>query len=511
RLWHQFDQYRFPSLGLAPVLAQLSPQKIARTESHVLFAGRDIPIDEHDRMLIKYYKNYPSYSYSGIVASLQAIRNGDFDKLLVNPEEFLDKIVYVGVSAAGLNDLKNSPMDANLPGVYIHATTAANILNRDFIALSPEWLKYVLIVLLASVTVFGVLYTPRIYLQIGIPGVAFGAYFGLAFLSQQLGYVVPVVAPGVSTFLALTSTLALLLLTEGREKRKIKRMMSQYLSPAVLETVVNNPEEFIRAEVGSNENLTILFSDIRGFTSMSEILSAERVVEILNFYFSEMTEIIFRHEGTIDKFIGDAIMSFWGAPIRTTDHADRAVHAASQMITRLQKVNDWLKVRGYPALKMGIGLNTGNVVLGNIGSEHKLEYTVIGDNVNLASRMEGLTKQYGCSLLISESTYNALTTATPCRLIDLVRVKGKKQPIRIYQPLLDERADEGAISGASELVKKNEAFFSNYLARRWQDALAVLGSSPDDTFKRMMTERCRYFQKSPPHEQWDGVYTATSK
>ena len=215
-----------------------------------------------------------------------------------------------------------------------------------------------------------------------------------------------------------------------------------YVSLAVLGTVVDHYHDHLDAEVGSEEDLSILFSDIRGFTSISEAVSANRVVEMLNHYFSAMTAVIFGQRSTIDKFIGDAIMAFWGAPIREAQHADLALTAAIEMCRRLEEVNRWLAENGYPPTQIGIGINSGKVILGNIGSVQKLDYTVIGDNVNLSSRLERLTKQYGVAIIISEQTYEKLHSPPPCYLLDRVRVKGKQAPIRIYTPIFDQSFDE---------------------------------------------------------------------
>ncbi|MDH5694425.1 MAG: adenylate/guanylate cyclase domain-containing protein, partial [Gammaproteobacteria bacterium] len=304
-----------------------------------------------------------------------------------------------------------------------------------------------------------------------------------------------------------------LLLLEGREKRRFKKMMSQYLSPAVLNEVVNKHEEFAHAEVGRKENVSMLFSDIRGFTNMSEHFPAEVVVEILNHYFSQMTDAIFLTQGTIDKFIGDAIMAFWGAPIRTETHAKDATLASLEMLERLKEVKIWLKEKKYPSLSIGIGLHTGDVILGNIGSEQKLDYTIIGDNVNLASRVEGLTKNYGCEILLTESTYNALAGFIPCRKVDLVRVKGKNKPIGIYQPLVNPtRAGDKEFKVAELLAQQYQEAFTYYLEKKWEQVESILKTFPEDDYPtKIILERCRSYKIEAPPDDWDGVFTMTTK
>ncbi|MDX1810918.1 MAG: adenylate/guanylate cyclase domain-containing protein, partial [Gammaproteobacteria bacterium] len=468
--------------------------------------------DAQEKVLVNYYKHYNVYSFSGIIASLQAIQNGDLENVLIDPAELKNKYIFVGGSAAGLNDLKNTPIDARLPGVFIHASLASNILNQDFLIPANPVHTYILIVLFAIFTTLCVLFLKRPILKNGIPLLLAGVYGGGAYQLFANHMVIDMVAPLFSLAGAWASSFSALVLMEGREKRKFKKMMSQYLSPAVLSTVVDNHEEFAKAEVGSTENISILFSDIRSFTNLSEKLDAREVVEMLNYYFSSMTESIFHYEGTIDKFIGDAIMAFWGAPIKTGDHAEKATQSAIDMINRLEDVNQWLMNKGLDPIAIGIGIHTGEAILGNIGSENKLDYTIIGDNVNLASRIEGLTKHYGASVLITEDTYQQLQNPMPCFTVDLVRVKGKNKPIKVYQPLiLPANPDQQALDKAHELAALNAEMFEHYVNQAWEQALTSLKRLPEDKLHQMFRERCEQYRNAPPTKNWDGVHTMTSK
>ena len=221
--------------------------------------------------------------------------------------------------------------------------------------------------------------------------------------------------------------------TEGREKRKVRKMLGQYVSPHMLSEIENSMGDVLKAEVGTKEHVTILFSDIRGFTSISENETPERTVSMLNRYFSLWADAIFDEDGTIDKFVGDAVMALWGAPLKRDDHPVRAVRAALRLLEKLPELNVELKESGYPEIRIGIGINTGFAILGNIGSEKKLDYTVIGDAVNLASRIEGLTKQYSCGILVSESTYDLVKDHFECEYVDKVNVKGKDKPVKIFK------------------------------------------------------------------------------
>jgi adenylate cyclase len=230
---------------------------------------------------------------------------------------------------------------------------------------------------------------------------------------------------------------------------------------------------------------------------------------MLNIYFTAMTDVIFARNGTIDKFIGDAIMAFWGAPIRDERHAMHSVRAALDMARALPDVNTELRAHGIPDLHIGIGIHTGEAVLGNIGSEKKLAYTAIGDNVNLASRLEGLTKQYGCAILISETTREQVRDAVPCRVVDAVRVKGKTLPIRIYTPVAAETSTE--LAAARELCERTAVAFELYQQRRFDAALAAYRALPEDELQAIFVARCEACLAKPPGADWDGIYTLTHK
>jgi len=512
RLFHNYANLHYPSLSTTAIFDDKKYKEIIRKGNNIHFDSLTIPIDEDEKMLVNYYGKYTTFSFSALVASLQSIQSGNLENLIVDPEELKNKYIFVGGSAAGLNDLKNTPIDEHLPGVFIHASMTSNILTNDFLTPANSKLTYTAIFILAILTALCVLFVKRTYIQHTIPlivGVAF-AYF--SFYQFQNNIVIELVAPLASLSAAWVLSITAMVLMEGREKRKFKRMMGQYLSPAVLTTLIDNQEDFAKAEVGSTENITILFSDIRSFTNISEKLSADKVVEMLNYYFSSMTDSIFEHEGTIDKFIGDAIMAFWGAPVISTDHPDQATLSALDMIERLKEVNVWITDKGLDPIGIGIGIHTGDAILGNIGSESKLDYTIIGDNVNLASRIEGLTKQYGVQILITEDTFNRLTIEIPCLIADVVRVKGKKLPIKVLQPLvLPNAVDEDTLEAAKQRVLKSDQAFQHYLNQEWDKAIQLLNTLPDELVHTNILARCKEYKTNPPEANWDGVFTMTTK
>ncbi len=512
RLLHKYQDSFFPALSITSILDQHPPSHIGRMENTLFFDELKIPITNNEKVLINYYTEFKTYSFSALMASYQKMLAGEIDNLMISPFDFKDKIVFIGANAAGLKDLKVTPIDGRLPGVLIHASMTSNILNNDFLVPAKSVNTYLFIFILAGITAFGVLRVKQTFLQHSLP-VIFAILFSLwAYVQFTQNIVIEYIAPMSSLFLAWILSFSTLVFTEGKEKRRFKKMMSQYLSPAVLNTVMANHEDYAKAEIGSKENITILFSDIRSFTKMSEELPAEQVVDLLNHYFSKMTDTIFCYEGTIDKFIGDAIMAFWGAPIMTSDHPDKATLSALEMIEKLHAVNEWALRHDYPALTIGIGLHTGNAILGNIGSENKLDYTIIGDNVNLASRIEGLTKLYSAPILITEDTFSRLKTNIPCRIVDLVRVKGKQNPIRVYQPLINPlTSTTEKILEKQSLASHANAAFDAYTQRQWQRCIALLKPLEGDPVAAIYIQRCRQYQANEPDQEWDGVYTMTTK
>jgi adenylate cyclase len=392
--------------------------------------------------------------------------------------------------------------------VNFHAAILGNILEQRFLQPANPASTYLATLALILLTVGSILQSRKSWMQLLLPLGLGGLYLGWGVWQFSQDRLVALTTPLTGLVLAVLLSYGLLLVTEGREKAKIRRMFSQYVSPAALTVMVDQYEEYAQAGSGGKQEVSILFSDIRGFTTLSETLDPEKLVEMLNHYFAVMTKAIHGHHGTIDKFIGDAIMAVWGAPIPSSSHADDAVASAIEMTERLDEVNTWLATHQFDPIGVGIGINTGEVVMGSIGSEQKADYTVIGDNVNLASRLEGLTKTYGCSILLSESCFQALSRPIPCRLIDAVRVKGKQRPIRVYAPILlgQEQLDQ-----AQAMAQLSEAAFDAYLRQDWEAAMGYWHQLPPDTVTELMIARCQAYQTQPPPADWDGAFTMTSK
>jgi adenylate cyclase len=282
-------------------------------------------------------------------------------------------------------------------------------------------------------TTWAVMFNKRLIMRAVFPLAMLVIYIGVALISfkfNTLVDVVPFVFATVSTGFLFFGYLTF---TESAEKRQVSHLFAQYVSKDVLHEVLHNYKDYLKTSAGQKVELTVLFSDIRGFTTISETTPPEKVVEMLNIHFSVMAGIILKHNGTIDKYIGDAIMAFWGAPVKMADHAEKAVLAAVEMLEGLKEVNKTLRERGFDqVVKIGIGINTGEATIGNIGSEQKKNYTVVGDTVNLSSRLEGITKEFKTPLLFSEYTYEKIKSRIDCKLMGNVKVKGREQPVTIY-------------------------------------------------------------------------------
>ncbi len=423
----------FPVLGLAAFIDTQSP--ITIRDSSITINDRTIPLDENGNSIINMYgiDNIEKYSMSGVFQTLQKIRQGDVEHLLLSPEIFKDSIVYIGASAIGVADLKDIPMKSQAPGVLLHAFQASNYLQNDFMKPASKAQTYFSVLLGIVLTLWAVMHTKRLSLSIIGPLSILAIYIAYAFISFSFNKQVELAPFIFSTITTAFIAFAYITFTEGAEKRKVAHLFTQYVSKDVLDEVMNNYQEYLKSSTGQKVEITVLFSDIRGFTTMSETSDPEQIVEMLNVHFTVMADIILKHNGTIDKYIGDAIMAFWGAPVKTDNHAEQAVLAGLEMLEGLKEVNRILKERGFMhEINIGIGINTGTATIGNIGSEKKKNYTIVGDAVNLSSRLESITKEYKTPLLFSEYTYHQINDKIDCKLIGNVKVKGREQSVDIY-------------------------------------------------------------------------------
>lgn len=468
----------------------------------ILFGKTKIPLDEKGRLLINYYGpdcTFPYYSLADVVQGL------------LPAGTFKDKIVLIGGAGTGLGDVWPSPFSELLPGVEKHATVISNILQKDFLKRNDRLALLDLLFILAIGLILGLL-LPKLspiqgtlfaLLTLAVVSLANYALFSFWGLWIQLVY------PLLSVFLVSMSIITFHFFTEEKEKRQIKGAFKHYLNPVLVEEVARNPEKL--ALGGEKRELTVMFSDIRNFTKISESLSPEQLVNVINTYLSTMTRIILEQNGLVDKFIGDAIMAVFGAPLPFPEHPAAACITALRMIEELQRVKPLWRERGFPDFSIGLGINTGPMVIGNLGSEERFDYTVLGDSVNLASRLEGLNKLYGTQIIISEFTASRLE-GIRLRELDLVKVKGKDQAIRIFEVLGQE--GEATAKARTEEYHLYEEAYHLYSQRQWAkagQAFQALAEQRQTPLYTLYKERCNQFLAAEPPKDWDGAYVLTSK
>ena len=391
---------------------------------------------------------YPTYSFFDLLYSQEQILAGQ--KPDVDPSVFKDKIVFVGVTASGLFDVFETPFShGRMPGIQIHAAVADDLLSSRFMRAAPDAVRIASV--LAAGLIAGVIATlVPAWWATGVTAVLLGAG---AWATTRLfagGYWMNLSQPVLTSAVALFGGVGYQYFVEGREKRKMKKLFGQYVSKDVYDQLVANPG--LARLGGQRREMSVLFSDIRGFTTVSEKGQPEDIVHMLNEYFTRMVAIVFHHQGTVDKFVGDMVMALFGAPLDDPHHADHAVEAALDMIEQLQALNVKWAAEGKEALDIGIGINTGPMIAGNIGSDQIMSYTVIGDSVNLGSRLESLNKQYGTRIIISDATRSCLTGAYTFRPLGDVVVKGKSKPVAIF-----EVVDRGGRSSVFGQPKASEA------------------------------------------------------
>ena len=460
--------------------------------------------DDISRVMINFRGPARTYPY---VSFADAAR-GNFP-----PGTFKDKIVLVGASATGIGDLRVTPYGSlDFPGVEVHANVLDNALNHKFLV-DNKRSPLVVLTDLFFIVLFGIglgvwlaVVQPR-WMVLGVVLlIPFAAIVYIAFLR---GYWLNFIVPSTFTLIPNVGLVALYrVLIEEQEKRRVRGAFQQYVSPEVIRRLLDDPK---RVEPRKTE-ITVLFSDIRGFTSISEQLDAQTLANLLNEYLTEMTRLIFMYQGTLDKYIGDAVMALWGAPFDEPRHAEPCCLAALSMIDRLTELQESWSKKGLPALDIGVGINTGIASVGNMGSRLRYGYTALGDNVNLASRLEGLNREYGTHIIISEFTAGTVSEGFfLTRELDMIRVKGKSKPVVIYELLTNQQAADDGPELVAAFAKGREA----YQRREWEaakDAFAqVLKRWPKDGPSQIFVERCNEFLWEEPDPDWDGVYTMKHK
>lgn len=395
--------------------------------------GLESLLTSSNKIPIRFYgpkRSFDTESFANIFISWQNIMAGKDPAIPL--ERYRDSIVLVGMDAPGLLDLRPTPLSPNFPGVELNATVVQNIMDHSFIKmLSDRKVLLLILILTALVTSVG-LYSSGLLQSFLIISLLLG-YSSLSFLAAFNGWWIPLAIPAIAIITAAALCLTIQYLIEGRQYRMIRNAFRFYVSPAVIDRIVEDPSQLRLG--GEKRELTIFFSDIVGFTTISETLQADKLVTMLNSYLTAITDIILESGGTVDKYVGDAVVAFWNAPVTIDDHALRGVKVALEIQEVLTKLNEGYKKEYGVSVETRIGLNTGTVSVGNFGSSARFNYTVVGDAANLASRLEGANKYFGTRVMIAESTLNLLNGAVPCRKIGTLKVVGKNAGVTVYEPL----------------------------------------------------------------------------
>jgi len=501
-----FDQQVVPTLGLAAYLASATNDSLKIESGRLLIGARSVPLDHRGKAILNFRgpsATHQRYSAAAVIQS-ELILQTNGTPPITDPRAFKDCYVFVGCNAPGLLDLRPTPVGRIYTGVEIHATVLDNLLAGDFIRDAPWPATAALTLLLGVLWGMATLYcrntrdtTITFVVALPIPAI-------LCVAAYIQGFWLPFLVQETATALALVSAVLVNYATEGRQKRFIRGAFKQYLSEDVIEQIVQHPE---RLQLGGEQRtLSILFSDLQGFTTISEGLNPQELTALLNEYLTAMTDIIQDEGGTVDKYEGDAIIAFWNAPLAQDNHAERAVRAALRCQAALAEMRPAVHARIGKDLHMRIGLNTGPVVVGNMGSRNRFNYTILGDAANLASRLEGINKQFGTYTMISETTHAVMGKTFAAREISRVAVVGRKTPVRVFEPMRPE-AWAAHAGDFAQFAKGLSAFYEGSFAE------AIASFEPlreKDPPAGAYWRKCQALRADPP-AKWDGVWVMTEK
>ena len=504
KAYRPYQSYLVPTLGVAPLFA----------------AGEDGPdpeLEPKNGRLLRFQPSldsYVPYSAGQILQSYYAIQAGQ--EPLLESDMFQDMYVFFGFYAPGLFDICTTPMSAVYPGVGVHITQLDNYLQDSFLSPTTFPVEVALVVVLAFLGAVPLSLAEifRLHKLNVLVSVAWMAIFGLLFVVLSYGvfaagFVLPMMPPLVALLLAFFSAMVVSYRQEGRQRRYLKSAFRHYLSPAVIDTLIAHPESLVLG--GERRHISIFFSDVQGFTSISERLSPAELTSLLNDYLSQMTDILLESGGTIDKYEGDAIIAFWNAPVELHDHGRRAVEAMIRCQEKLAQLRPQLEQRAGRPFYMRVGINTGDAVVGNMGSSSRFDYTMLGDSVNLAARLEGLNKQFGTySMCSAASKEEALAFGTELRFRELARVAvvGKKEAVTVFEPMnANEYAERQAVLDA--FSQGLQLFYQG----KFPEALEAFSAiQKEDAPAAHYVAKCRELLENPPDlSSWEGVWVATSK
>ncbi len=466
-------------------------------------AGRRIPLDAQGAVLVPYRGGAGSFPY---VSATDVIRG-----TVPDPSMLEGAIAIVGATAPGLQDLRSTPFGSIYPGVEIHANVLAGILDGNF-RWQPAYTRGAEVVVVVLFGLLAALVLPALSAVMAtlmlLVSLTAALWLNLYLWDAQM-HVLPLASTLIVLFGIYMLNMIFGYFFESRSRTHMNELFGQYVPPDLVAEMAHDPTHY--SMDSEKRDLSVLFTDIRGFTTLSEQLDADELSALLNRFLTPMTKVVHETHGTIDKYMGDAIMAFWGAPVHDARHAHNAVAAGLGMLESLKKLNMEFWKEGAPELSIGVGVNTGTMSVGNMGSRFRRAYTVLGDSVNLGSRLEGLTKAYGVDFIVSAFTVEAAPEYI-YREIDRVRVKGKLLPVIIYEVVGERRA-----VGDEELarLKQWDQFLKLYRAQHWKSASRVLENlreqEPGRKLYALYAERIEAFQVDPPEQDWDGVYTHETK
>lgn len=519
----------YPSLSLLGLMNyyEIERMEISKDQYLQIYTKNQIgvvriPLTKEGKYQLNYYKkeiidNLNRVSISGVIDTIRSLRAGEIlnpSQGKVPPEIFQDKIVIIGASAESAYDIRLTPF-GNRPGYIYHAVFLSNLLENHFLQSLDGDLFHVILIFLIGIALYFLLYKENIFLKLFVPLFILILYIFLSLFLFRWSIWLPIGKFFVGYGSSLLMGVTYFIITENKEKRKFHKVLSNLVDPTIVTEALRDLESLKK---GREMEITAFFSDIAGFSSISEKLSATELARLINEYLSHMTIILKNHKGTLDKYIGDAIVGIFGAPVELESHCKNAAETSLEMLKKLEEIKEkWKNKKEYipEAWEMGIriGLNSGIAKVGFMGTESLASYTMMGDTVNLASRLESAAKDYGVSILISESTRVGLGESFFCRKLDLIRVKGKSQPVWIYELIDSTSQISDKQKNACELYEKG---FNFYMQRDWNKAVAYFQKSQEkketqDLASELLILRCEFYKKNPPPEEWDGVFTRTHK
>ena len=484
------------------------------TNYRIILGERIIPVEADAKLWVYYRDFHPQNDY------LSAVKTVDTQYFEEVKDRVKGRVILIGASAEGLKDLRNTPIEAFIPGVEIHANVTEQILQNKYL-LRPQIAEVLEQGFILVVGVFMILMAPfvnALVMAVICGGLIVFIVGGSVYAYTEYGMLLDYVYPSISVFFIFVLSIILTYIRTEAERRQVRDAFGLYISPDFMKELTSDPDKLQLG--GEIKDLSVMFTDIRSFTTISEGLTPQELIQLMNDFLTPMSDLVMQNRGTIDKYMGDAMMAFWNAPLDDAEHARNACRTALQMNKALAPINEEMEKKAAEKgtkpvyLNAGIGINTGPAAVGNMGSRQRFAYSTLGDTVNLASRLESQTKNYGVNILIGHETYNAVPDFAALEF-DLIQVKGKTEPVHIFALL----GDEAMASGASyqELKSMHENMIASYRSKKFKEAIALCEKCkalPDwhlDVFYDLYIERSNDMIANPPPAEWNGVFIATSK